>query len=70
MGTSPLGPPCPKCQSQATELANFKAKRLSGSKIAAGVMTMGMSCLATGVSTKQKATWVCKVCKNSFTVKA
>ena len=66
---SPSGPPCPKCKSQSTELASVKSKKLSGGKIAAGVMTGGLSLLATGVSNKQKVNWVCKVCGHSFTVK-
>jgi len=63
------GPPCPKCKSQSTELAAVKSKKVSGGKIAAGVMTAGISLLATGVSNKQKVDWVCRVCGNSFTVK-
>jgi transposase-like protein len=64
------GPPCPKCKSQSTELAQVKAKKVSGGKIAAGIMTGGLSLLATGVKSKQKVDWVCRVCGNSFTVKS
>ena len=50
-------------------LANVKAKKVSGAKIAAGVMTGGLSLLATGVNSKQKVDWVCMVCGHTFTVK-
>ena len=64
------GPPCPKCGSQSTELAGVKNKKISAGKIAAGLMTGGLSCLATGVSSKQKVSWVCNVCKTTYTVKS
>lgn len=70
MGNAPSGPPCPKCKSTRTELGGVKSKKLSGGKIAAGVMTGGLSLLATGVSNKQKVDWVCTVCGHSFTIKS
>jgi hypothetical protein len=67
---APVGPPCPKCHSQNTILADVQRKKASAAKIATGVMTGGLSLLATGVNSKQKVTWICQVCSNIFTVKA
>ena len=66
--SSVSGPPCPRCLSHSTELADVKGKKISGGKLAAGLLTGGLSCLATGFKTKQKVTWLCRACSRSFVV--
>lgn len=50
---------CPRCRSAAIQI--IPAKRLSAGKVAAGVVTGGLSLLATGVRSK-KMQYHCTTC--------
>lgn len=59
---------CPKCKGTNTEVITFNAKKLSAGKVAAGVMTGGLSLLATGINSKNKTKYYCRDCGNRWKV--
>lgn len=59
---------CPKCKNSNTEVISFKAKKVSVGKVAAGVMTGGLSLLATGINNKNKTEYYCHGCGNRWKI--
>jgi DNA-directed RNA polymerase subunit RPC12/RpoP len=63
------GPACTRCGSKHTTHVGTVSRGVSGTKVALGVMTAGLSLGATGVkSKKEKADWICLSCKKRFRV--
>ena len=56
---------CPKCKSPAVQI--IPTNKVSAGKVAAGVMTGGLSLLATGVKSK-KVQYHCTSCGHLWTI--